>query len=115
MSYREVQTMFDAAFPAGRQSYWTSDYLGEVGDGAIETVVARFAAVPSPHSAVLIEHLGGAVGWVGAEETAFAAGDTRTASPSFRCSESYANRLHSLPQLSRSQSITRRHELIYSR
>ena len=63
--------MFDAAFPAGRQGYWKSSYLGEIGDDAIDTIVARFAAVPSPQSAVLIEHLGGVVGWVGTEETAF--------------------------------------------
>jgi FAD/FMN-containing dehydrogenase len=71
MSYRAVQTMFDAAFPAGRQSSWKSSFLGELSDDAIETIVTQFATVPSPQSAVLIEHLGGAVSRVGNDETAF--------------------------------------------
>jgi FAD/FMN-containing dehydrogenase len=71
MSYREVQTLFDAAFPAGRQSTWKSSYLGELSDDAIATMVAQFATVPSPQSAVLVEHLGGAVSRVGNDETAF--------------------------------------------
>jgi FAD/FMN-containing dehydrogenase len=71
MSYRALQTMFDAAFPSGRQGYWKSSYLGALGDEAIDILAAQFATVPSPQSAVLIEHLGGAVGRVGTEETAF--------------------------------------------
>src|SRR5215218_9474968 len=75
MSYREVQTLFDAAFPAGRQSAWKSSYLGELSDEAIATMVTQFATVPSPQSAVLVEHLGGAVSRVGNDETAFAGRD----------------------------------------
>jgi FAD/FMN-containing dehydrogenase len=71
MSYREVQTMFDAAFPAGRQSSWKSSYLEELSDEAITTMVDWFSTVPSPLSVVLIEHLGGAVSRVGQNETAF--------------------------------------------
>jgi FAD/FMN-containing dehydrogenase len=71
MSYRQVQTMFDTAFPAGRQSYWKSSFLGELSDDAIDILVARFATVPSPQSAVLIEPLGGAVSRVDKDETAF--------------------------------------------
>jgi FAD/FMN-containing dehydrogenase len=71
MSYREVQTLFDGAFPAGRQSSWKSSYLTELSDDAIETMVTQFATVPSPQSAVLVEHLRGAVSRVGTDETAF--------------------------------------------
>jgi FAD/FMN-containing dehydrogenase len=71
MSYRQVQTMFDAAFPSGRQGYWKSSFLGDLSDEAIDIMVAQFATVPSPQSAVLIEHLGGAVSRVGTDETAF--------------------------------------------
>jgi FAD/FMN-containing dehydrogenase len=77
MSYREVQTMFDAAFPSGRQNDWKSSFLGELSDDAIDIMVARFATVPSPQSAVLIEHLGGAVSRVGEEETAFSHRDAQ--------------------------------------
>jgi FAD/FMN-containing dehydrogenase len=71
MSYREVQTLFDAAFPAGLRSSWKSSYLAELSGDAIATMVDQFATVPSPQSAVLIEHLGGAVSRVGNDETAF--------------------------------------------
>ena len=72
MSYnRELQTMLDAAFPAGRHHYWKSSLMGELSDTAIDMVVDQFSRVTSPHSAVLIEHLEGAVGRVGREETAF--------------------------------------------
>jgi FAD/FMN-containing dehydrogenase len=75
MSYRAVQTMFDAAFPAGRHGHWKSCYLADLGGDAIDTMLTRFLSVPSPQSAVLVEHLGGAVGRVGPEETAFPARD----------------------------------------
>jgi FAD/FMN-containing dehydrogenase len=71
MAYREVQTLFDAAFPAGLQSSWKSSYLAELSGEAIATMVTQFATVPSPQSAVLIEHLVGAVSRVGNDETAF--------------------------------------------
>jgi FAD/FMN-containing dehydrogenase len=72
MAYRDLQTMFDAAFPAGQQGYWKSSFMHELSDEAIERLVERFASVPSPQSAVLIEHLEGAVGRVASDATAFA-------------------------------------------
>ena len=71
MSYTDIQTMFDAGFPAGRLNYWKSSFLRELSDEAIDTLVTRFAEVPSPFSAVAIEPFGGAVSRVGADETAF--------------------------------------------
>jgi len=71
MTYREVQTLFDAAFPAGLHSSWKSSYLRELSDDAITTMMAQFATVPSPQTAVLVEHLGGAVSRVDTDETAF--------------------------------------------
>ena len=71
MSYREVQSMFDAGFPPGRLNYWKSSFLQDLSDDAIATLVAFFKAVPSAHSAVAIEPFGGAVARVGIGETAF--------------------------------------------
>jgi FAD/FMN-containing dehydrogenase len=71
MSYTEVQTMFDAGFPAGRLNYWKSSFLRELSDGVIDTLAARFAEVPSPFSAMAIEPFGGAVARVPVEATAF--------------------------------------------
>jgi FAD/FMN-containing dehydrogenase len=69
--YRTVQELFTPAYPPGRLNYWKSSFLHELSDAAIETMIAQFSAVPSPLSAAALEQLGGAVGRVGAHETAF--------------------------------------------
>jgi FAD/FMN-containing dehydrogenase len=71
MGYLEVQSMFDAGFPAGRLNYWKSNFLRDLSDQAIDIMVRFFAAVPSSLSAVAIEPLRGVVGRVAVEQTAF--------------------------------------------
>jgi hypothetical protein len=71
MAYAEIQRMFDPGFPSGRLNYWKSSFLRELSDEAIDTLIAQFAAVSSPFSAVALEPFGGAVGRVGIDETAF--------------------------------------------
>jgi FAD/FMN-containing dehydrogenase len=71
MGYCQIQSMFDAGFPPGRQHYWKSSVLRHLSDKAIDTIVEYFGAVPSPMSAVAIEPFGGAVARVGVDETAF--------------------------------------------
>lgn len=71
MSYREVQTMYDEAFPAGLNNYWKSDFLTGLSDDAITTLINHFAAVPSPLDVIGFDHLGGAVSRVSNHETAF--------------------------------------------
>jgi FAD/FMN-containing dehydrogenase len=69
--YRALQQMFDAAFPAGRRNYWKSGFLGGLDDGAIDILVDGYARVPSPYSALFLEHYGGAAGRVPPDATAF--------------------------------------------
>jgi hypothetical protein len=71
MTYREIQSMFDAGFPSGRFNYWKSSFLRDLSDEAIATLVAHFMTVPSAFSAIAIEPFGGAVARVGVDETAF--------------------------------------------
>jgi hypothetical protein len=71
MLYTEVQAQGGALYPPGRLSYWKSSFLTDLSDDAIETLIARFAATPSPFSIAAIEHLGGAISRVGKDETAF--------------------------------------------
>jgi FAD/FMN-containing dehydrogenase len=71
MAYREVQMLIDPLYPPGLCQYWKSNFLQGLGDDAIDTILAHFATVSSPLTAVVIEHLGGAVGRVGPDETAF--------------------------------------------
>jgi FAD/FMN-containing dehydrogenase len=61
MPYPVVNTLFDAAYPRGALNYWKSSFLDELEDGAIGTLVERFAAAPSPMTAIVIEQFHGAV------------------------------------------------------
>ena len=71
MPYNAVNMLFDAGFPRGALNYWKSNFLAALGDGAIDTMVERFAAAPSPMSGLLLEHFHGAATRVGPTETAF--------------------------------------------
>jgi FAD/FMN-containing dehydrogenase len=61
MPYVVLQTLTDAGLPAGRRNYWRSENLDVLSDGAIDTLVARAAAVTSPFTHIIILPLGGAV------------------------------------------------------
>ena len=71
MPYTAVNMLFDAGFPRGALNYWKSSFLTGLTDGAIGTMIDRFAASPSPMSALLLEHFHGAATRVGQTETAF--------------------------------------------
>jgi FAD/FMN-containing dehydrogenase len=71
MPYLALQTIFDAAFPAGLRNYWTSSFLTGLDDVAIAVMVEHFSRAPSPHAGIAIEVFGGAVSRIGPEETAF--------------------------------------------
>jgi hypothetical protein len=59
------QTLFDAAFPAGLQNYWKSNFLKELSDDAMDVLVAQAAKVTSPLSVVGVEYYGGTASRVG--------------------------------------------------
>jgi len=68
-----VQTGFDALFPrATLRSYWKSQYLEELSDDAIDVIASRAQDRPFPLTLVNTFHMGGAIGSVGEEDTAFA-------------------------------------------
>lgn len=71
MAYTQLQGIADALFPPGRRTYWKSNFLKDLTDDAIDIMVDRFAGVPSAHTVVFMEHMGGAVGRIGDEATAF--------------------------------------------
>jgi FAD/FMN-containing dehydrogenase len=77
MSYLQVQTMLDAMMPAGLRNYWKTNFLKDLSDEAIDTLVTYFATVPSALTAAVIEQFGGAVGRIGEDETAFSPRDQR--------------------------------------
>jgi hypothetical protein len=71
MPYTAVNMLFDAGFPRGALNYWKSNFLTALGDAAIDTMIERFGAAPSPMSGLLVEHFHGAATRVGPTETAF--------------------------------------------
>jgi FAD/FMN-containing dehydrogenase len=70
MPYPVMNTLLDAGFPAGSLNYWLSSFTRGLPDELIDIAVERFATVPSPMSAILLEHFHGAVTRVGVTETA---------------------------------------------
>jgi FAD/FMN-containing dehydrogenase len=72
LSYVQLNTMFDAAFPyGGVQRYWKSSFLKHLGDDVLEILVDRAATMPSPMSMVGFFHVHGAASRVHPDETAF--------------------------------------------
>jgi FAD/FMN-containing dehydrogenase len=70
MPYQVFNTILDAGYPTGSLNYWLSSFTTGIPDGLIDTAFERFATVPSPMSAVLLEHFHGAVCRVGEQDTA---------------------------------------------
>ena len=64
------QAMLDAGQPFGRRYYWKSDYFASF-DPAMDDVMIEYGnAIKSPHSAMLMMHLGGQTSRVGETDTA---------------------------------------------
>jgi FAD/FMN-containing dehydrogenase len=70
MPYPAMNRLLDAGYPAGSLNYWLSSFTRGLPDELITIAVERFAAVPSPMSAILLEHFHGAVTRIGVSETA---------------------------------------------
>lgn len=68
-----MQRMLDDAFPDGARNDWTSTFVRELSDRAIEVIVEHANRMASPLSAVVVEYHAGAAGRFGHAETAFAA------------------------------------------
>lgn len=71
MPYTELQTMFDAVFPAGQRHYWRSAYMRELSDTTLDMLVDQMIKRPSELTFIDLHHMGGAVGRVRADATSF--------------------------------------------
>ena len=70
MPYPVINTILDANYPTGSLNYWLSSFTHGLDDGLIDTAVERFAAMPSPMGAIVMEHFHGAVTRIGVTDTA---------------------------------------------
>jgi FAD/FMN-containing dehydrogenase len=70
MPYPVMNTLLDGGYPTGSLNYWLSSFTRGLPDELFDTMIERFATVPSPMSAILLEHFHGAVTRVGVQDTA---------------------------------------------
>jgi FAD/FMN-containing dehydrogenase len=70
LPYTVLNSLLDGGYPNGSLNYWKSGFLSELSDAAIGEMLERFAACPSPMTAMLLEHFHGAVTRVPVDATA---------------------------------------------
>jgi hypothetical protein len=71
VSFTNLQTMADSAFPHGRRYYTKSGYFAYLDDTTIDRLVDAVVTIPSSETQIEFAYLGGVAGQVGAKETAF--------------------------------------------
>lgn len=59
--YAQMQALLDATQPKGRRYYWKSEYLPSIEPALCEKVIEHAANIRSPHSAVILFQIGGAL------------------------------------------------------
>jgi len=69
--YTHLQAAFDPFFPVGRFYYWKSTYLDDLSDDAVDVIVEQATIRPSFMSGITFWQLGGAIGRVADDATAF--------------------------------------------
>jgi FAD/FMN-containing dehydrogenase len=68
--YAAQNGLLDGAFPKGALNYWKAQFLTDLSDDAIKTLVAGFDACQMPLSQIVIEHFHGAASRVPLADTA---------------------------------------------
>jgi FAD/FMN-containing dehydrogenase len=71
ISYCQLNTMLDGAYPKGALNYWKSGFLEGLSDDVIERMIDSFSKCPTPMGQLLLEHFHGAVSRVPIGDTAF--------------------------------------------
>jgi FAD/FMN-containing dehydrogenase len=59
--YTQMQSLLDATQPKGRRYYWKSEYLPRIEPALVERVIEQAARIRSPHSAVILFQMEGAL------------------------------------------------------
>jgi hypothetical protein len=68
--YAQLQTLLDAAQPKGRRYYWKSEYLPRIEPALCAKVVEHAARIQSPHAAIILFQIGGALNDLDEEHSA---------------------------------------------
>lgn len=64
-TYVQMQSLLDATQPKGRRYYWKSEYLPRIEPALAEKVIEHAAKIRSPHSAVILFQMEGALNRLG--------------------------------------------------
>lgn len=75
--YTQLQSLLDATQPKGRRYYWKSEYLSRVDPALCAMATEHAAKIQSPHSAVILFQIGGALNQVGEEHSPVGNRDAR--------------------------------------
>jgi len=67
--YVQLQSLLDATQPKGRRYYWKSEYISSIEPGLCEKFIANASRIPSPHSAVILFQIEGALNRLGEEHS----------------------------------------------
>jgi FAD/FMN-containing dehydrogenase len=71
MPYTELQQMVDADLPAGKRYYFKGGFVAGLSDELVATIDDFMSRRPSPVNELDLHHMGGAIGRVGDQDTAF--------------------------------------------
>ena len=77
MPYTALQMLLNDAFPDGARVYFKAEFLDELSDEAIDTVITMAAEPTSPMAQVLFQPMGGAVARVSPDDTALPVRDAK--------------------------------------
>lgn len=72
MPYGVIQTLIDPLWPKGIHAHFKATNLSRLDDGLIARLCSRHLQAPGPQCEIHVHQMGGAVGRVGEEATAFA-------------------------------------------
>ena len=57
--YLQIQSANDTTFPRGRRYYWKAQFLRELTEQAIDTLLVAYAGAPSSASLLALQQVGG--------------------------------------------------------
>jgi FAD/FMN-containing dehydrogenase len=75
--YVQMQSLLDATQPKGRRYYWKSEYLPRIESGLVERFMEHASRIRSPHSAVILFQLEGALNRISQDHSAAGNRDAR--------------------------------------
>jgi FAD/FMN-containing dehydrogenase len=76
-TYLQMQSLLDATQPKGRRYYWKSEYLPRIEPSLCEKVIEHASLIRSPHSAVILFQMDGALNQLSGDHSAVGNRDAR--------------------------------------